>query len=137
MAKSILLCDDEVHILRAAEIKFTRSGFDVRCAGDGIDALAAIAERCPDLLVTDCQMPRMGGLELVRRIREDESIRHLPIIMLTAKGFELSHDELLQNAAVAAVVAKPFSPRDLLRMVQEVIATGACSKAPLVAADAY
>lgn len=124
--KSVLLCDDDVHILRAAEIKFSRAGFDVRSATDGLDAWREIERRCPDLVVTDCQMPRMSGLELVDRIRVTPSVQHLPVIMLTAKGFELSHETLLEQSGVAAVVCKPFSPRELLRMAEEVLSTGAC-----------
>lgn len=132
MSKSILLCDDEVHILRAAEIKFSRAGFDVRTATDGVDALAVIGNWRPDIIVTDCQMPRMDGLELSERIRSDPEIHEIPIIMLTAKGFELSHEELLERIGVAAVVSKPFSPRELLRMVEEVLATGACQSRPTI-----
>jgi DNA-binding response OmpR family regulator len=125
--KSVLLCDDDVHILRAAEIKFSRAGFEVRSATDGLDAWREIERRCPDLVITDCQMPRMSGIELVDRIRLTPSVQHLPVIMLTAKGFELSHEALAEQSGVAAVVCKPFSPRELLRMAEEVLATGACS----------
>lgn len=124
--KSVLLCDDDVHILRAAEIKFSRAGFDVRSASDGLDAWHEIERRCPDLVITDCQMPRMSGIELVDRIRTTPEIKHLPVIMLTAKGFELSHETLAEQSDIAAVVCKPFSPRELLRMAEEVLATGNC-----------
>ncbi|MEX2185275.1 MAG: response regulator [Pirellulales bacterium] len=124
--KSVLLCDDDVHILRAAEIKFSRAGFEVRAATDGLDAWREIERRCPDLVITDCQMPRMSGIELVDRIRVTPAVQHLPVIMLTAKGFELSHETLLEQSGVAAVVCKPFSPRELLRMAEEVLSTGAC-----------
>ena len=69
MTKKILLCDDELHILRAAEFKFsapaTRS-----CASDGQEGWAQIERERPDIVVTDCQMPRLNGLELARRIKE-------------------------------------------------------------------
>lgn len=123
---AILLCDDDVHILRAAEIKFSRAGFDVRSATDGLEAWHEIERRCPDLVVTDCQMPNMSGIELVERIRATPAVEKLAVIMLTAKGFELSHDTLLEHLGVAAVVSKPFSPRELLRMAQDVLATGRC-----------
>ena len=90
MPKQILLCDDEIHILRTAEIKLCRAGHEVRCANDGQEAWEAIQQECPDLLITDCQMPRMDGFELVEKVRADERSRHLPILMLTAKGFELA-----------------------------------------------
>ena len=96
--KSILLCDDDVHILRAAEIKFSRAGYDVRAATDGLEAWHEIERRCPDLVITDCQMPNMTGLELVDRVRGTPAVSHLPVIMLTAKGFELSHEDLAERS---------------------------------------
>ena len=113
MARSVLLCDDEAFILRAAEIKFKNTGYDVRCANNGEEAWDAIQERMPDLLVTDYQMPRLDGLELVRRIREHKETRDIPIIMLTAKGFELSYEDVQREFQIHTLFHKPFSPREL------------------------
>jgi two-component system, OmpR family, alkaline phosphatase synthesis response regulator PhoP len=121
MTKRILLCDDEIHILRAAEFKLKKAGYGVRIAGDGQEAWAAIQEQKPDLLITDCQMPRMDGFGLVEKVREDPQTADLPVFMLTAKGFELSHDELAEKWNVMAVIAKPFSPRELLQRVNAVL----------------
>lgn len=121
MAQRILLCDDEVHILRAAEFKLQRSGYEVECAGDGEQAWEAIQRRMPDLLVTDCQMPRLDGLRLVERIRGDETTRNLPVIMLTAKGFELTEKSLAEKWGIRRLLSKPFSPRELARKVEEII----------------
>lgn len=120
--KRILICDDEPPILRAAELKLRRGGFEVVPAADGFEAWHAMRQDRPDLLVTDCQMPRLNGCELCLRIQEDDSLRGLPIVMLTAKGFELDHDELRTRCGVSAVLTKPFSPRELLRVVQELLA---------------
>lgn len=117
MPKRILLCDDEIHILRAAEFKLAKAGFEVVTAGDGQEGWEAILAATPDMLVTDCQMPRVGGLELVRRVRGNPATADLPVLMLTAKGFELSADALAADWNVLAVIAKPFSPRDLLARV--------------------
>ena len=125
MTKSVLLCDDELHILRAAEFKLKRAGLEVRCGSDGEEAWQLIQENQPDILVTDCQMPRLDGLGLIRRIRENPETTHLPIVMLTAKGFELSRGDLEEELGIAAILAKPFSPRELLECVQEVLETGA------------
>jgi two-component system, OmpR family, alkaline phosphatase synthesis response regulator PhoP len=119
--KHILLCDDEIHILRAAEFKLKKAGYDVRIAGDGQEAWEAIQQQKPDVLITDCQMPRMNGLELVKKVREDAHLIDLPIFMLTAKGMELSHEELAERWGVVAVIAKPFSPRELLQRVNAVL----------------
>ena len=118
MSTKILLCDDEPHILRAAEIKFQRAGYVVRCAFDGEEGWRLIQEQIPDLVITDCQMPRMSGIELAQRIHNDPATAHLPVIMLTGKGFELSHEELRNAFNVLEILGKPFSPRELLRRVE-------------------
>jgi CheY-like chemotaxis protein len=121
MPKEILLVDDEPHILRAAEIKLSRSGFTVRCANDGQEAWEMILQRKPDLLVTDLQMPRMDGFELTRHVRENAATADLPIFMLTAKGLESSLAERAAQFKVLAVLPKPFSPRELVRSVENAL----------------
>jgi two-component system, OmpR family, alkaline phosphatase synthesis response regulator PhoP len=121
MPQRILLCDDEIHILRAAEFKLRRAGYDVEIAGDGQEGWEAIEARRPDLLITDCQMPRLDGVGLVQRVRQNPATAELPVFMLTAKGFELSHDDMARQWNVMAVIAKPFSPRELLQRVQAVL----------------
>lgn len=121
MPKRVLLCDDEIHILRAAEFKFKRAGYDVQVAGDGEEAWEMIQAGRPDLLITDFQMPRLDGLGLIRRVRENPATRDLPVLMLTAKGFELSPDRLAEEWDVIGVIAKPFSPRELLRIAEKTL----------------
>ncbi len=121
MAHRVLLCDDEIHICRAAEFKISRAGYDVRCACDGEDAWQQILDWQPEMLITDCQMPRLDGFGLCERIRNHEATRHLPILMLTAKGLELSRVDTSARWGVIAVLAKPFSPRELLRHVERVL----------------
>lgn len=122
MTKKVLLCDDEVHIVRTAEIKVRRAGYEVRVANDGQQAWEMIQAEMPDILVTDVQMPRLDGLGLVRRIRENPATHDLPVLMLTAKGFELSHAELASRWNVASVLSKPFSPRELVGLIESTLA---------------
>ncbi|HEV3341144.1 MAG TPA: response regulator [Pirellulales bacterium] len=130
MSAKILLCDDEVHIVRAAEFKLARAGYSVRCAADGQEAWEEIERDRPDLLITDLQMPRLGGLGLIERLRQRTDTKSLPVIVLTAKGFELKPQELAEKWGVLAVVGKPFSPRELLRLVESAIpATAALTPA--------
>lgn len=119
--KRILLCDDEIHIIKAAEIKFRRAGFEVRCASDGQDAWETMQEWRPDILVTDCQMPRLNGIDLCRRCRACEATSNLPIVMLTAKGYELPRDELCREFGLSAILPKPFSPRELVHAVEQIL----------------
>ena len=122
MSVRVMMCDDEIHILRAAEFKIARAGFDVRCAADGQEAWEAMQAERPDVLITDYQMPRMDGMQLIQRLRQEPALRDLPVIMLTAKGFEVSPQELAEKWGVLAVLSKPFSPRELLRLVESIAA---------------
>lgn len=119
--KNVLLCDDDIHILRAAEMKVAKSGYTVRLARDGQEAWEAIQREMPDILVTDVQMPRMDGLELVRRLRSHAATKDLPVIMLTAKGFELSTPELAEKLGILDVLPKPFSPRELVALLGQAL----------------
>ena len=117
MTHKILLADDELHIRRAAEFKLKRE-FDVLCAEDGREAWEMILEDRPDVLVTDLQMPHINGLELIERVRNYETTADLPVILLTAKGFELERDAVFDTLKVFQLMSKPFSPRELCRSVQ-------------------
>jgi DNA-binding response OmpR family regulator len=122
MSKKVLLCDDEIHILRAAELKVARSGYEVRIARDGEEAWKMIQDDPPDVLVTDVQMPRVDGFELSRRIRANPATKDLPILMLTAKGFELEQQEMMEKWGIVDIIAKPFSPRELVRLIDQIVA---------------
>ncbi len=113
----ILVCDDEPHITRAVNMKLTRAGYHVETASDGQSAWEAIERKKPDLLISDCQMPRLGGIQLCQRIRATPELSDLPIILLTAKSLEFD-EEVVHELWVNEVVAKPFSPRELLKLVQ-------------------
>lgn len=117
MSKKVLLCDDEIHIVRTAEIRLSQAGFAVRIAHDGQEAWEAILEDQPDVLVTDLQMPRVDGFELIRRIRANASTKDMPVLMLTAKGFELAREEIMEKWGIFSVLSKPFSPRELVRLI--------------------
>ncbi len=120
--KHVLLCDDDVTILRAVEIKLTRAGYRVTCCGDGQAAYESIQRELPDMIISDCQMPRMGGLELVRKLRSEEATQAVPFLMLTGKGFELPLEDLRRDYNVLDVMAKPFSPREILQIVESTLA---------------
>jgi two-component system, OmpR family, alkaline phosphatase synthesis response regulator PhoP len=132
MTKRILLCDDEMHILRAAEFKFKRAGYDVICACDGQEGWEQVLKQRPDILVTDCQMPRLNGLQLAERIMNTPETRDLPVMMLSAKGFELSQRELRERFGIRYLMTKPFSPRELFTRVEAVL-----SGEELAAASTY
>lgn len=121
MSHRIVICDDEPHITLAVSMKLMKAGFNVEIANDGQGAWEAIQRETPELLITDYQMPRMDGLELCKHVRKIHSSEQLPIFMLTAKGLELDSDGLKAELGINRFILKPFSPRDLLKVVQEIL----------------
>src|SRR5829696_5976379 len=118
--KTILVADDESHILNVVSLKLRNAGFRVLTASDGQEALdIAIAEK-PDLLITDYHMPQLSGLELCMRLKQDASTESIKKIMLTARGYHLEPQDTEQSG-ILKMLSKPFSPRNLLSTVHEVL----------------
>ncbi len=121
MSSRIVVADDESHITRAINMKLSKAGFDIETASDGQVAWEAIEREIPAMLITDYQMPRLDGLGLCRRVRADEATKDLPILLLTAKGFELDEEKMSAEYGITKIVVKPFSPRELLKIVHETL----------------
>jgi DNA-binding response OmpR family regulator len=117
---SVLVVDDDPDVCDLVRYKLEQSGFHVRRASDGDQALREVEAEIPDLVLLDIMMPGMSGLEVLERWRANGATEKLPVIMLTAKaqendverGFELGADDY---------VIKPFSPRELARRVTAVL----------------
>jgi DNA-binding response OmpR family regulator len=118
MGHRILICDDEPHIALAVGMKFRNAGFEVLSARNGQEAWGLIVKSPPSLLITDCTMPRMDGLELCRRIRAIAELRSMPIFLLTARGLELDPVVVTDELRISKMILKPFSPRELYHDVQ-------------------
>ena len=117
MSHVIALVDDDRNILTSVSIALQAEGFVTRVYSDGATALKAFAENPPDLGVFDIKMPRMDGMELLRRVRESSA---MPVIFLTSKDDEL--DEALGLAMGADdYIAKPFSQRLLIARIRAII----------------
>src|SRR5204863_497209 len=117
MSASIALVDDDRNILTSVSIALQSEGFTVRIYSDGESALKALIDNPPDLAVLDIKMPKMDGLELLRRLREKSTI---PVIFLTSKDDEL--DEALGLAMGADdYIAKPFSQRLLIARIRAIL----------------
>ena len=118
--KKILVADDESHILHVVSLKLRNAGFEVVTARDGQEALELAHSEKPDLLITDYHMPQLSGLELCQRLKQDTATSKIPAIMLTARGYHLEpHDT--EQSGILRMLSKPFSPRQLLATVNEVL----------------
>jgi len=120
VAKKILVADDEAHILYVVSMKLRNAGYEVMTAQDGEEALELCYAEQPDLIITDYQMPVMTGIEFCTGIRNSETCKNIPAVMLTARGFDLDPLELAE-AGISCVVEKPFSPREILAVVTELL----------------
>lgn len=120
-AKRVLVCDDEPHILNVVAAKLRNAGLEVITASDGRQAFELARVQVPDLVFTDYQMPFLSGLELCAKLRSDAATRHIPAIMLTARGFSIREQDLA-NTNILKVLVKPFSLREVLRTAQDALA---------------
>jgi two-component system, OmpR family, alkaline phosphatase synthesis response regulator PhoP len=117
---TILAVDDEAHILHVVSLKLKNAGYGVLTAKDAEEALEVAASAPVDLLITDFQMPGMSGLDLARRLHAEPGRRNLPAMLLTAHGLALDQVELA-HAGITVCLSKPFSPRDLLEKVNQLL----------------
>ena len=120
MTKTILVADDESHILNVVSLKLRNAGFHVLTASDGQEALDVATQEKPDLLITDYHMPMLSGIELCRRLKQNEMTKSIPAIMLTARGYHLEPKDTAESG-ILRMLSKPFSPRHLLATVNEVL----------------
>src|SRR3954468_7847779 len=135
--KTILVADDESHILHVVSLKLRNAGFKVLTARDGQEALEMAQQQHPDLLITDYHMPQLSGLELCQRLKQDESTKNIPAIMLTARGYHLEPQDTEQSG-ILRMLSKPFSPRQLLATVNEVLdGVAATGKRPRIGPEIH
>ena len=111
--RSVLVCDDDPLLLDLLEYKLGMRGYAVRRALNGEEALSGLAEARPDIVVLDAMMPIIDGFEVLRRVREDDSLKDIPILMLTARKQERDVVSALELGASDYLV-KPFSPEELV-----------------------
>ncbi len=121
MVKRVLIVDDEANIVASLEFLMRQKGYDVRVAGNGVEALAAVADFNPDLMLLDVMMPQMSGYDVCQKVRAGPDGLRVKIVMVSAKGREV---EVSKGLAVGAdaYVTKPFSTRDLVAQIQELLA---------------
>jgi DNA-binding response OmpR family regulator len=120
MSKTVLIVDDEPNIVISLEFLMEQAGYQVKLASDGDEALKAIAEFRPDLVLLDVMLPLKSGFEVCQKIRENPAWKDIKVIMLSAKGRDL---EVSKGMALGAdiYVTKPFSTEKLLAQVKQLL----------------
>jgi two-component system alkaline phosphatase synthesis response regulator PhoP len=119
MAK-ILIAEDERDIRDLITFTLTFGGYQVVAAANGEEALEKAREEIPDLILMDVRMPKMTGYEACQEMKQDDRIKHIPVVFLSAKGQD---SEVATGLDVGAVeyILKPFSPDELTARVKELL----------------
>lgn len=119
MAKKILVCDDERHIVRLIQVNLERAGYIVVTAFDGKEGLEKIRAEKPDCCVLDVMMPYMDGFEVLKNLRREPATEALPVIMLTAKAQDKDVFDGYHYGA-DMYLTKPFNPMELVTFVKRI-----------------
>ena len=119
--KLILCIEDEQEMIDLIRLILSRRGFEVRGANSGKEGLEIIQREHPDLVLLDLMMPEMDGWEVYQQMKADENIKHIPVIVVTAKAQSIDKVLGLHIAKVDDYIAKPFSPQELLASVDNVL----------------
>ncbi|MBI5671567.1 MAG: response regulator [Chloroflexi bacterium] len=122
----ILVAEDERDIRELINFTLMFAGHKVTQASNGAEALELALQVRPDLIMMDVRMPKMTGYEACRQMKQNDDIRHIPVVFLSAKG----QDEEVQTGIEAGAVAyilKPFAPEELTRRIGEILAQNGLS----------
>ncbi len=117
----ILVADDDGDIRDLVVFKLTQAGYDVEAVQDGAAAFQSIEASPPRLAILDVMMPGLSGIDVLRKVRADERLKDLEVILLTAKSRDIDVDAGFATGASDYVI-KPFSPRELLHRVNALVA---------------
>lgn len=120
MKPKILIIDDEIHIVELIKFNLENSGYEVDVSYDGLDGYLKIKQDKPNLVLLDWMLPNISGIDMIKKIRSDESLSNIPVIMLTAKNMERDKIEGLELGA-DDYITKPFSIKELLARISSVL----------------
>ena len=116
----VLVVDDEVYILHILDFSLGAEGYEVITAADGEQALEKAISEKPDLIILDIMMPKMDGYETCKKIKQQPETKHIPVLLLTAKGRDIDRQRGFDSGA-DDYITKPFSPNKLIGRVQEIL----------------
>ncbi len=120
----IMVVDDSITVRKVTSRLLERNGYKVLTAKDGVDAMGQLQEVVPDMMLLDIEMPRMDGFELATHMRNDERLKHMPIIMITSRTGD-KHRERAQQIGVNNYLGKPYQENDLLNSIHHIIGVSA------------
>jgi chemosensory pili system protein ChpA (sensor histidine kinase/response regulator) len=120
----VMIVDDSLTVRKITSRLLVREGFRVATAKDGLDALQAIAEEIPDVILLDIEMPRMDGFEFTKTLKSDPAHAHIPIVMITSRTAD-KHRARAAELGVDLYLGKPYQEEELLRNLREMLGVAA------------
>ena len=122
MGGTVLLIEDERNIVEAIRFILSRDGWDVKTHSNGHDAMEAVRDRAPDVIVLDVMLPGRSGFDILEDIRRDRDHAQTPVLMLTARGQDKDR-EMAMRAGADRYMTKPFSNAERLDAVRDLAAS--------------
>jgi DNA-binding response OmpR family regulator len=119
--KRVVCIEDEPEMIDLVRLILGRRGFEVVGANGGLEGLALVASEKPDLVLLDLMMPDMDGWEVYQRMKSDEALRDIPVVVVTAKAQSIDKVLGLHIAKVDDYITKPFGPQELLESVEKIL----------------
>lgn len=120
-AKKILVVEDDKYLTGAYTTKLAKLGFDVRSAADGEEAIAALVDFFPDLIILDLVMPKKDGFETLKEIRSQEKWKHIPVIVATNLSLHEDIDRAMKLGADDVVLKSDMTVDDFVRKVKMIL----------------
>ncbi|HEU5338302.1 MAG TPA: response regulator [Sulfuricaulis sp.] len=119
----VMVVDDSLTVRKVTSKHLQKRGMDVLVAKDGLDAVEQLRDHLPDVMLVDIEMPRMDGYELTTRVRSDENLKHIPIIIITSRA-GAKHRQKAFELGVDMYMSKPYQEEDLFKNIDTLIAQG-------------
>jgi len=119
-AHSVLVIDDSPTILKVVQLVLTKAGFKVHCAEDGEQGIARALADPPSLILLDFVMPRMNGYQVCRALADNEALKDIPVVLMSAKGDQVG-ERFVKVMGIVDYITKPFSPDAITAVVQHTI----------------
>ncbi|NTW27203.1 MAG: response regulator [Candidatus Moranbacteria bacterium] len=121
LKRKILIVEDDLFIRDIYQVKFSQEGFDVTIAEDGARAMKILEQLIPDIILLDIMMPYMNGMEVLRKIKSDEKLKNIPIIMLTNISEKEKVGETAEYGVGAYLIKSQFTPSEVVHKVNALL----------------
>jgi two-component system, OmpR family, alkaline phosphatase synthesis response regulator PhoP len=121
MSKRIVVADDDPDLVALMTVPLTKRGYEIAAGANGEEAIDLVRRYRPDLVILDVCMPLLDGLEACRRLKDDEQLKHIPVMLITATASLLPAPDVLYALQVEGYLIKPFPVRVLVEKIEQLI----------------